>query len=105
MLEVLFAALSQLVWLAVNPKPPSRVIQGHVCNSPTALHAGLHYDALAVAAFEGAPEQLDAISIPTSGPRTDMVMQVGGWSKVERLSITFLAPSLLNYLPLAVAEP
>jgi hypothetical protein len=64
------------------------------------LHAGQHYDALAVAAFEGAPEQLDAISVPTSGPRTDMVMQVDGWTRVERLSMCFLAPNFLHELPL-----
>lgn len=40
------------------------------------IYDGLHYDALAVAAFEGAPEQLDVTVIPTSGTRTEMVMQV-----------------------------
>ncbi|EFN51272.1 hypothetical protein CHLNCDRAFT_28255 [Chlorella variabilis] len=39
------------------------------------IYDGLHYDALAVAAFEGAPEQLDVTVIPTSGTRTEMVMQ------------------------------
>lgn len=37
--------------------------------------AGLHYDALAVAAFKGAPESMDATSIPSSGPRTDAAME------------------------------
>jgi ubiquitin thioesterase OTU1 len=40
------------------------------------LYDGLHYDALAVAAYDGAPEQLDVTVIPASGSRTDMVMQV-----------------------------
>lgn len=51
------------------------------------LSPGLHYDALAVAAFEGAPESLDTTVIPSSGPRTDMVMEVGakllGLAKLE----------------------
>ena len=62
---------------AYCPGPLQSVI-AHACIPPLAP-AGLHYDALAVAAFEGAPEQLDALSIPCSGPRADMVMQVGGW--------------------------
>jgi hypothetical protein len=42
------------------------------------IYDGLHYDALAIAAYEGAPEALDVTVIPSSGPRTDMVMEVGG---------------------------
>ena len=46
----------------------------------TLASPGLHYDALAVAGYEGAPESLDTTGIPSSGPRTDMVMEVGaGW--------------------------
>lgn len=40
------------------------------------MRPGLHYDALAVAAFEGAPESMDTTVIPSSGARTDMVMEV-----------------------------
>lgn len=39
------------------------------------IYDGLHYDALAVAAFEGAPEELDVTAFPASGPRCDAVMQ------------------------------
>eukprot|EP00887_Chlorella_sp_A99_P007280 scaffold2.g7280.t1 len=39
------------------------------------IYDGLHYDALAVAAFEGAPEELDVTAIPSSGSQTDAVMQ------------------------------
>jgi ubiquitin thioesterase OTU1 len=38
------------------------------------LYDGLHYDALAVAAFEGAPEELDVTAFPTSGPRCEAIM-------------------------------
>lgn len=36
--------------------------------------AGLHYDALAVAAYEGAPESLDVTVVPSSGQRCEAVM-------------------------------
>ena len=45
--------------------------------APAFLCPGLHYDALAVAAFEGAPESMDTTVIPSSGALTDMVMEVG----------------------------
>lgn len=51
---------------------------------PAALPAGLHYDALAVAAYEGAPESLDVTVLPASGARTDMVMEVGGAAGMPR---------------------
>lgn len=35
---------------------------------------GLHYDALAVAAFHGAPESQDVTRLPSSGPRCEAVM-------------------------------
>ena len=47
-------------------RPPAR--------SPVRPVAGLHYDALAVAAFPGAPEHLDRTVLPSAGPGTDAVM-------------------------------
>lgn len=41
---------------------------------PLVLPVGLHYDALAVAAYEGAPESLDVTMVPSSGQRCDAVM-------------------------------
>ncbi len=41
---------------------------------PRIAPAGLHYDALAVAAYEGAPESLDVTVVPASGPRCEAVM-------------------------------
>ncbi|KAL4448875.1 hypothetical protein ABPG77_007592 [Micractinium sp. CCAP 211/92] len=38
------------------------------------IYDGLHYDALAVAAYEGAPESLDVTVVPSSGPRCEAVM-------------------------------
>lgn len=38
------------------------------------IYDGLHYDALAVAAYEGAPESLDVTMVPSSGQRCDAVM-------------------------------
>lgn len=38
------------------------------------IYDGLHYDALAVAAFEGAPEELDVTMFPPVGPQGVAIM-------------------------------
>lgn len=42
------------------------------------LYDGLHYDALAVSPFPGAPEDMDATVFPVDGPRTREVMAAAG---------------------------
>jgi hypothetical protein len=39
----------------------------HVAHHLTVCSTGLHYDALAVAAFDGAPEELDVTILTVSG--------------------------------------
>ncbi|PSC76056.1 Ubiquitin thioesterase OTU1 isoform A [Micractinium conductrix] len=44
------------------------------CERVMLIYDGLHYDALAVAAFHGAPESQDVTRLPSSGPRCEAVM-------------------------------
>jgi ubiquitin thioesterase OTU1 len=61
--------------------PPSRTTDRHQSwaragygERALLIYDGLHYDALAVAAFEGAPEELDVTMFPPGGAEGEAIM-------------------------------